>query len=59
VAAFWVNRLMSGLLFGVTPADLPSYLVAALTIATASTLAAFLPAWRASRLDPLVALRQK
>jgi putative ABC transport system permease protein len=59
VAAFWVNRLMSGLLFGVTPADLPSYLVAALTIAIASALAAFLPAWRASRLDPLVALRQK
>ncbi len=57
-AAIAGNRLLIGLLFDVKPAD-PATLFAVLTgIAAASFAASFLPAFRASRLDPLVSLRK-
>jgi predicted permease len=57
LAALTIGRVASALLFGVTPAD-PGTLVAALAVLTAVVLAAsYLPARRASRVDPMAALR--
>jgi putative ABC transport system permease protein len=57
VAASWLTRSMRTLLFGVSPGDpLTLTLVAALLIGTAA-LACFVPARRATRIDPLSILR--
>lgn len=56
-AAFPLSRLLSGLLFEVSPADPATYgLVAALLLAAAA-LAAYLPARRATAIDPITSLR--
>ena len=55
--AVWLTRLMTTLLFGVRPGDpLTLATVAALLLATAA-LACYLPARRATRVDPLIVLR--
>lgn len=50
---------LSGLLFGATPNDPATYAAVALTMLAAAALAIVLPARRASRVDPLVALRDE
>jgi putative ABC transport system permease protein len=50
-------RTASTLLFGLSPADLATMLGAAALLATAAAVAAWLPAWRAARVSPDVALR--
>ncbi len=56
--AFGLNRLIAALLFGVQPTD-PVTLVAVVgTISIVAAIACWLPAWRASRLDPNIVLRQ-
>ncbi|MBZ5537067.1 MAG: ABC transporter permease [Acidobacteriia bacterium] len=52
-----LTRLLSHLPFGVRPADIPTVAVAALVLAGAALLAIFIPARRATRVDPTVALR--
>jgi putative ABC transport system permease protein len=52
-----LTRLMSTLLFGVSPMDPVTYLVVAASLATVALLATYLPARRASRTDPIMALR--
>ncbi len=55
--AFAMNRLISSLLFGVQPTD-PTTMVAVVgTITLVAAVACWLPAWRASRVDPNVVLR--
>jgi putative ABC transport system permease protein len=56
-AAFALARLLHSLLFGISAADPISYAGAAVVMAVAVTLACGLPAWRAARVDPMVALR--
>ena len=53
------SRLLSGLLFGVEPHDPATIAVAAATLVGVATLAGLVPAWNASRVDPMVALRQE
>ena len=56
-AAFVVSRYVESQLFGIQAADLLVYAGAAGTLAAVAALAAFLPARRASRIDPISALR--
>jgi putative ABC transport system permease protein len=55
--AFGVSRVMSGLLFGVTPADPLTFTLIALLLSSVALLACYIPARRAARVDPMVALR--
>jgi putative ABC transport system permease protein len=59
LGAFAVARLVQSLLFGVGTADPISYAGAGGVMAIAVLLACGLPAWRAARVDPLVALRDE
>ena len=52
-----VTRLMRSLLLGVSPLDATAWTLATAALAMAGLLAALLPAWRAARADPLVAMR--
>lgn len=57
-AALALSRLLQGLLYGISAQDLTVYLVSALALATVALVASYLPARRASRTDPQVALRE-
>jgi putative ABC transport system permease protein len=57
--ALAVNRLIASLLFGVQPADIVTIAFVIATITTVAAVASWLPAWRASRLDPNVVLRDE
>jgi ABC-type antimicrobial peptide transport system permease subunit len=56
-AALALTRLMSTLLFGVGPMDPVTYAVVSGVLGTVALIATYLPARRASRIDPIVALR--
>jgi len=58
-AAFGMTRLMSTLLFEVSPVDPLTYAVVSLTLIAATTLASYLPAARATAVDPVHALRSE
>jgi ABC-type antimicrobial peptide transport system permease subunit len=57
LVALGATRLMSGLLYGVSPADPITYVAVALFLSVIALLATYIPARRATRVDPLVALR--
>jgi ABC-type antimicrobial peptide transport system permease subunit len=55
--ALAVTRFLASFLFGINPTDLWTFVSVPLLIGLVAAMAAFLPAWRASRQDPLVTLR--
>ena len=57
LAALALARLMAGLLFGVATTDLATFAVIALVVAAIALVATWLPAMRATRVEPSAALR--
>jgi putative ABC transport system permease protein len=53
----WASKFVPALLYGLKPRDPATLMGAVFVLAVVATLAAWLPAWRASRIDPAVTLR--
>jgi predicted permease len=56
--AWWLSQGFAALLFQVTPADVTVYLGVAALLSSAGVVAAWIPARRAARVDPIVTLRR-
>jgi putative ABC transport system permease protein len=59
LAAVAVGKLLGSLLFGVSALDAPTYIAVPLILGGMTVLASWLPARRAMRVDPLVAMREE
>ena len=57
VAAFCLTRLITGLLFDVSPTDASTFILVSVGVSAVAVLACYIPARRATKVDPLVALR--
>ena len=57
--AQWLTKSLQSLLFGVAPLDLETFVLGSLLLAAASGLACVIPARRAARVDPAVAMRNE
>lgn len=59
VIALALSRLMTSLLFGVTPTDASTFVMVSAFVLLVALVACYLPARRATKIDPLVALREE
>ena len=55
--AFALTRYLQTMVFGITTFDLPVFLILSLLLAAITAFACYVPARRATRIDPIVALR--
>ncbi len=58
-AALGLGQFLSGLLYGLSGTDLPTFAVAAVVLLLTAVAATSWPAWRATRIDPMTALRHE
>ena len=58
LAAFWLTRALQAVLFGVTPYDASAYAAAVAALVAVAAAAAILPVRRATKVDPVIALRE-
>jgi len=58
IGAFMLTRLLSRWLFGISPFDPQTFVIACVALATVAAVATYLPARRATRVNPMVALRE-
>jgi putative ABC transport system permease protein len=56
-AAYGLNQFLGKLLFGVRATDPATYLIVALVLGTVAFIASYIPAKRAAKVDPIIALR--
>jgi predicted permease len=56
-ASFWATRLMADILFDVAPRDAATFVVAAVVLVATAAIASLIPALRATKIDPISALR--
>lgn len=59
VAALGLTHLMAGMLFGVKPTDILTFVLVALTLFAIAFIACYVPARRAMKIDPMTALRNE
>jgi putative ABC transport system permease protein len=59
MAATWLSRAMASFLFGASASDAPSLTIASLIMIATALAACWIPASRAARVEPIVALRQE
>jgi ABC-type antimicrobial peptide transport system permease subunit len=59
LAAFGATRLIANLLYGVPPTDVIAFSGAAVALGLAAVVASWIPARRAARVDPIIALRSE
>jgi ABC-type antimicrobial peptide transport system permease subunit len=57
VVSFLLTRFLKGLLFGVTSTDVLTFSSVSVLLCVVALLACFVPAWRATKVDPMAALR--
>ena len=55
----WASQFMAALLYGLGPRDPLTLMGAAIVLAVTGAMAGWVPAWRASRVDPMIALRHE